>query len=108
MISNKNIQNRDLGAPISQLWRIKKMGRASVRNDKTVYQLYREELNLTREKASELMDGMTPSRIEKIENGQEPTPFDIIQMADCYKRPELCNYYCSHKCAIGDRYVPQV
>lgn len=29
-------------------------------------------------------------------------------MADCYKRPDLCNYYCSHKCTIGDRYVPEV
>ena len=84
------------------------MGRVSNRKDKTVYQLFREQLNLTREKASELMEGMTPSRIEKIENGQEPTPYDIIQMADCYKRPDLCNYYCSHRCAIGDRYVPQV
>ena len=84
------------------------MGRISTKKDKTVYQLFREQLDLTREKASELMEGMTASRIEKIENGQEPTPFDIIQMADCYKRPDLCNYYCSHKCAIGDRYVPQV
>ena len=39
---------------------------------------------------------------------QEPTPYDIVQMADCYKRPDLCNYYCSHKCAIGERYVPEV
>lgn len=84
------------------------MGRVSVKKDKSVYQLFREECGLTREKASELMDGMTASRIEKIENGQEPTPFDIIQMADCYKKPDLCNYYCSHRCAIGEKYVPQV
>ena len=84
------------------------MGRVSVKKNKSVYQLYREKCGLTREKASELMDGMTPSRIEKIENGQEPTPYDVIQMADCYKNPELCNYYCSHRCAIGDRYVPRV
>ena len=84
------------------------MGRISVKKDKSVYQLYREKSGLTREKASEMMDGMTASRIEKIENGQEPTPFDIIQMADCYKKPDLCNYYCSHRCAIGDRYVPPV
>ena len=84
------------------------MGRISVKKDKTVYQLYREKLGLTREKASELMEGMTSSRIEKIENGQEPTPFDIVQMAHCYKRPDLCNYYCSHRCEIGDKYVPKV
>ena len=29
-------------------------------------------------------------------------------MADCYKKPDLCNYYCSHKCAIGEKYVPEV
>lgn len=34
--------------------------------------------------------------------------YDIIQMADAYKRPDLCNYYCSHKCEIGHRYVPEV
>ena len=84
------------------------MGRLSRKKNKSIYQIYREELGLTRERASELMDGMTASRIEKIENGQEPTPYDIIQMSDCYKRPDLCNYYCSRKCAIGDRYVPRV
>ena len=84
------------------------MGRISVKKNKTLFQLYREELGLTRERASELMEGMTASRIEKIENGQEPTPYDIIQMADCYKKPDLCNFYCSHKCAIGEKYVPEV
>ena len=84
------------------------MGRVSTKKNKTLYQKYREEKGLTREKASELMEGMTPSRIEKIENGQEPTPYDVLQMADCYKKPDLCNYYCSHRCAIGDRYVPQI
>ena len=29
-------------------------------------------------------------------------------MADAYKCPELCNYYCSHECAIGNKYVPEV
>ena len=49
------------------------------------------------------------SRILKSEyETQEPTPYDIIQMADAYKRPDLCNYYCSHKCEIGHRYIPEV
>lgn len=39
---------------------------------------------------------------------QEPAPYDIVQMADAYHRPDLCNYYCSHKCEIGQRYVPEV
>ena len=55
------------------------------------------------------MIGFSASRIEKIEYELlEPTPYDIIQMTDCYKRPDLCNYYCSHKCNISDRYVPEV
>lgn len=80
------------------------MGKQSTRENKTIYQLCREEKELTREKASELMAGVSSSRIEKIEyETQEPTPYDVVQMADCYKRPDLCNYYCSHKCAIGQR-----
>lgn len=85
------------------------MGKQSTRANKNIYQLCREARGLTREKASENMAGVSASRIEKIEYElQEPTPYDIIQMADCYKRPDLCNYYCSHKCMIGDRYVPEV
>lgn len=85
------------------------MGKQSTRENKNIYQLCREAQGFTREKASEHMAGVSASRIEKIEyEMQEPTPYDIIQMADCYKRPDLCNYYCSHKCAIGDRYVPEV
>ncbi len=85
------------------------MGKQSTRENKNIYQLCREECGLTREKASESMCGVSISKIEKIEYElQEPTPYDIIQMADCYKRPDLCNYYCSHKCMIGDRYVPEI
>ena len=29
-------------------------------------------------------------------------------MAECYKNPSLCNYYCSHECPIGQEYVPEV
>ena len=85
------------------------MGRQSTRENKNIYQLAREDKGLTREKAADLMPGISSARIEKIEyETQEPTPYDVVQMADCYGRPDLCNYYCSHKCAIGDRYVPEV
>lgn len=84
------------------------MGKRSTKADKNIYQQCREALNLTRAKASELMTAVSAAQIEKIENGKEPTPYEIVQMADCYKRPDLCNYYCSHKCAIGARYVPEV
>ena len=85
------------------------MGRKSIKANKNIYQLAREDKGLTREKAADLMPGISSARIEKIEyETQEPTPYDVVQMADCYGRPDLCNYYCSHKCAIGDRYVPEV
>ena len=41
------------------------MGRMSTKENKTEYQLVREELGLTREKASELMQCTTPDRIER-------------------------------------------
>ncbi len=46
------------------------MGRVSVKKDKNAYQLAREKLGLTREKAGELRDGRTAERIEKIEIGK--------------------------------------
>ena len=29
-------------------------------------------------------------------------------MAEKYKRPALCNYYCANQCPIGQQYVPEV
>ena len=85
------------------------MGKKSTKENKNIYQIYREEQGLTREKASEMMVGISAARIEKFEyETQEPTPYDIVQMADAYKHPDLCNYYCSHRCEIGDRYVPEI
>lgn len=85
------------------------MGKKSTKPDKNIYQLCRDELGLTREKASELMTGVSAAQIEKIEYGtKEPTPYEVVQMAGCYKRPDLCNYFCSHKCEIGKKYIPEV
>lgn len=85
------------------------MGRASKKENKNRYQLAREELGLTREEAGELLRVITPDRIEKIENERiEPQPYDVLVMSQGYKRPSLCNYYCSNECPIGKRYVPEV
>ncbi len=55
------------------------------------------------------MDFVSESRIEKIESEKsEPHPEEILAMADAYKNPSLCNYYCSKKCPIGQQYVPEV
>lgn len=78
------------------------MARVSVKTNKSVYQLKREELGLSREKASELLDGIPPERIERIESGKfSAHPDEVIQMASKYQAPELCNYYCANECEIG-------
>ena len=35
-------------------------------------------------------------------------PEDVVDMAVAYKKPELCNYYCTHECRIGQDSVPEV
>lgn len=85
------------------------MARASVKKNKNPYQLTRENLELTREKASELLETISPERIEKIENERsEPHPEEVLLMAAKYRQPGLCNYYCANQCPIGQQYVPQV
>ncbi|MBR0416982.1 MAG: helix-turn-helix transcriptional regulator [Firmicutes bacterium] len=85
------------------------MGRKSVKENKNIYQQYRENAGYTREKASEAMGIVSETRIEKIESDKTvPYPDEIMAMAECYKTPDLCNYYCSNECPIGKKYVPQV
>lgn len=85
------------------------MGRKSTKENKNIYQTSREALDLTRDGAAELLEFISADRIEKIENEKSvPHPDEILAMADCYKNPSLCNYYCSHECPIGQEYVPEV
>ena len=85
------------------------MGRASKKENKNRYQLVREELGLTREKAGDLLEVIPPERIEKIENERScPHPDEVLVMSQKYKRPSLCNYYCANQCPIGKEYVPEV
>ena len=85
------------------------MPKVSNKENKNIYFRRREELGLTRDQASELLESIPPERIEKIENERvEAHPEEILVMADKYKAPELCNYYCSNQCAIGRQYVPEV
>lgn len=54
------------------------MGRVSTKENKNIYQIKREELGLTREKASEIIGSVTPERIEKIENERSnPHPDEV-------------------------------
>ena len=85
------------------------MARKSTRENKNIYQLTREGLDLTREETSELLETMSPERIEKIESERSmPHPDEVLLMSDKYKQPTLCNYYCANECPIGAQYVPEV
>ena len=94
------------------------MGRSSTRENKTRYQLAREELGLSREKASELLETIAPERIEKIESERSlPRPDEVLIMeviedeegeATLHKTPSLCNYFCARQCPIGQQYVPEI
>ena len=78
--------------------------------DKTNYYLrIRKDLGLSREKASELMTTISPEKLEKIENGkQEPSPADILEMAEGYGDPSIRNYYCAHDWPMGQYFVPEI
>lgn len=85
------------------------MGRASTKENKNIYQITRESLELSREKASELLETIPAERIEKIENEKSmPHPDEVLTMSKGYKKLSLCNYYCSNQCPIGKEYVPQI
>ena len=84
------------------------MGAKSAKQNKNMYHLSREEAHLTREAAAERLF-ISPDRIEKIEiRGSIPHPDEVLAMATAYKKPMLCNYFCSHECEIGQAYIPEV
>ncbi|MGN0506282.1 MAG: XRE family transcriptional regulator [Lachnospiraceae bacterium] len=85
------------------------MGRVSTKENKNIYHKTRENLQLTREMASEVLKSIAPERIEKIENERVlPHPDEVLLMAEKYKKPSLCNYYCANQCPIGQQYVPEI
>lgn len=74
-----------------------------------IYRDIREKLELTREEAAELLESISPERLVRIENGKFPIqPDEVCIMAQKYKEPSLCNYYCANECPIGQKYVPEV
>lgn len=85
------------------------MGRKSTKENKNTYQISRENAGLTRDAAAEQMEYVSADRIEKIESERSlPHPEEILAMSRAYKAPDLCNYYCSHECPIGQEFVPEV
>ena len=55
------------------------------------------------------MEFVSADRIEKIESEKSaPHPEEIIAMGKAYKKPILCNYYCTKGCPIGQEYLPEI
>ena len=53
-----------------------------------------------------VMLGMDRSRLYRIESGvNQPTPEEVLLMADLYNAPELRNYYCRNKCPLGCNHI---
>lgn len=94
------------------------MGKASVKKNKSIYQVTREGLGLSRSAAVKYipdnpdfpgMDGIAEYRLVKIEDGSvNVQPADVVAMAKRYNEPELRNYYCCHECPIGQIDAPEV
>lgn len=85
------------------------MGRVSTRLHKNIYQLTREALGLSRERAGDIIRTVSADRIEKIESGRVAAyPEEVLAMAEGYAAPQLCNYYCAKECAIGRDHVREV
>lgn len=86
------------------------MGKRSIKENKNIYQQARDKTEMTRVAVEDATKGiLSASRIEKIENGSlNAHPEDVILMAKVYNKPELCNYFCTKECQIGEKYVPVV
>lgn len=87
------------------------MSKETTKENKNPYYVIRDEKDWTREYVCyEKLDGLiSHNKLEKIENDRiNIHPDDVLLLAQAYDAPELCNYYCSHECPIGQKYVPEI
>lgn len=85
------------------------MGKRSIKENKSMYQLFREEAGLTREQAAEKAEYISSDRIEKIESGRSaPHPEEILTLSACYKAPEMKNLFCARECPLGTSTVREI
>ena len=67
-----------------------------------IFTTARLSAELSREQAAEALQFVSEDRLYRIESGNiEPHPEEVVAMAKAYKRPALCNQYCSQMCRIG-------
>lgn len=74
------------------------------------YKEIRESLHLTRDQAVEAFDNrISYDRLVRIESDKfDATPEEIQDMSEVYNAPELCNYYCTNKCKIGEKIMREI
>lgn len=97
------------------------MGQKSTKENKSVYQLAREALDLSREKATDMISEieyngqkgkfnyLNYDKLVKLELGiQDFQPEDVLALSLAYNKPELRNHYCSRECLIGQKDAPKV
>lgn len=78
-------------------------------NEKNIYVEARKQSNLTQAKASEAMQTISEDRLARLETDKiSMTPNDVLEMSNVYKRPDLCNYYCTHECQIGKSTLSEI
>ena len=78
-------------------------------NEKNIYVEARKQSNLTQAKASEAMQTISEDRLARLETDKiSMTPNDVLEMSNVYKRPDLCNYYCTHECPIGKSTLSEI
>ena len=74
-----------------------------------LYYFVRTEKGLSRDKACNLFERISPDRLERIENGKVlPNPEEIMELAEKYGEPNIRNYYCANQCPMGRNYVREV
>lgn len=92
------------------------MPKISNKPNKNLYMSVREDLGLSREKASVLIENNTKyklsisaDRLEKLENGRvQVHPYEILSLAEAYRSPALINYYCTNDCDIGKNHINRI
>lgn len=78
-------------------------------NEKNIYVETRKQSNLTQAKASEAMKTISEDRLARLETDKiSMTPNDVLEMSNAYKRPDLCNYHCTHECPIGKSTLSEI
>lgn len=69
------------------------MGQKSVKEEKNVWHMAREGAGLSRQAASERMDGISADRIYRWEMEGGPDGYEAVQMARAYQDPWLVKEY---------------